>query len=61
MDKEDVRHTHTHTHSNTTVIENNEIMPFAARQMVLGIITLTEMRYRKTNIIRYYLYVEPEK
>ena len=61
MDKEDVRHTHTHTHSNTTVIENNEIMPFAARQMVLVIITLTEMRYRKTNIIRYYLYVEPEK
>ena len=29
--------------------------------MDLGIITLREVRYRKTNIIRYYLYVEPEK
>ena len=36
-------------------------MPFAARQMDLGIFTLREVRYRKTNIIRYYLYVEPEK
>ena len=33
-----------------SVIKNNEIMPFAATQMDLKIITQSEVRKRKTNI-----------
>ena len=38
-----------------------EGMPFAATQMKLQIIILTEASQRKTNIVSYQLYVEPKK
>ena len=41
--------------------EKVKIRPFSATQMDLEIITLTEVRQRKTNIIRYCLYVESKK
>ena len=45
-------HTHTHTHTQNmdyySVIKYNEIMPFAATQMVLEIIILSEIS--QTNI-----------
>ena len=52
VDKEDVvhmcTHTHTHTHTHTmeyySAIKNNEIMPFAATRMDLGIIILSELK-----------------
>ena len=34
-----------------SVVKNNEIMPFAATQMVLEIITLSEVNQTKTNVI----------
>ena len=36
-----------------SAIKNNEIMPFAATQMDLEIIIISEVRKRKTNTIRY--------
>ena len=36
-------------------------MPFAATQMDLEIIILSEVNQRKTNIMWYHLYVEPKK
>ena len=41
--------------------KKNEIMPFAATWMDIGIIVLSEVSYRKTNIIWYHLYVESKK
>ena len=43
-----------------SAIEKNKIMPFAATWMHLEIIILNEVRKRKTNTIRYHLYVESE-
>ena len=58
MDKEDVVHTY-----NGILLSHkkNKIMPFAAIKMSLEIIILNELRQRKTNIIRYHLYVESKK
>ena len=47
MDKEDVRQTEEYY----TVMKKKAIMPFAARQVGLGMITPREVRDRKTNII----------
>ena len=41
-----------------SAIKKNEIMPFAATWMQLELITLSEVRKRKTNTIQYHLYVE---
>ena len=41
-----------------SAIKKNEIMLFAAKWMDLEIITLSEVRQRKTNIIWYHSYVE---
>ena len=51
---------YTHTMEYSSTIKKNEIMPFAARQMDLEIITLSKISQRKTNII-YHLYVESKK
>ena len=50
-----------HTMEYYSAIKKNEIMPRAATWMDLEIITLSEVRQRKTNIIRYHLYVESKK
>ena len=42
---------HTHTLKYYLAIKNNEIMPFVATWMDLDIITLSEVRKRKTNTI----------
>ena len=39
----------------------NERMLFAEKWMSLEIIVLSEVRERKTNIIRYHFYVESKK
>ena len=41
-----------------TAIKKNEIIPFAATQMDMEIIILSEVSQRKTNIIWYDLYME---
>ena len=41
-----------------SVIKNNETVPFAATWMDTEIIIISEVSQRKTNIIRYHLYVE---
>ena len=38
--------------------KNNIIMPFAATWMDPEVIILSEVRERKTNTIRYHLYME---
>ena len=64
VDTEDVIHTHTHTHTHTYTQEyysgmkQSKILPFVVTWMDLEIITLSEVRQRKTNITRYHLYVE---
>ena len=44
-----------------SAIKKNEIMPFAATQIDLEIIILSEVSQTKTNIICYDLYVESKK
>ena len=44
-----------------SAIRKNKILLFAARWMDLEIIILSEVSPTKTNIIRYYLYMEPKK
>ena len=44
-----------------SAIKKNEIMPFAAIWMELGIIILSEVRQKKINIIWYHLYMESKK
>ena len=46
-----------HTRDYYSAIKN-EMMPFAATWMDLGIIVLSEVSQRKTNITWYHLYVE---
>ena len=41
-----------------SAIKKNKIMSFAATWMDLEVIILSEVRKRKTNTIRYHLYVE---
>ena len=61
MDKEDVEHIYNVSHKKELVIKKNEIIPFAATQIDLEIIILSEVSQRKTNIIWYCLYVESKK
>ena len=42
----------------SSVIKRNEIMPCAAKWMDLEIIVLSEVGQKKTNAIRYHLYVD---
>ena len=44
-----------------SVIKKNEVMLFAATWMDLEMIILSEINQRKSNIIRYHLYVESKK
>ena len=57
MDKEDV----VHINNGILAIKRNEIMPFAETWIDPEIIIVSEERQRKTNIIRYHLYVESKK
>ena len=41
-----------------SAIKKNEIMPLATTWIDLEIITLSEVRKRKTSTIRYHLYVK---
>jgi len=41
-----------------SAIKKNEIMPFATTWIDLEMIILSEVRKRKTNAIRYHLYVK---
>ena len=41
-----------------SAIKKNEMMPFAATWMELETLILSEVRKRKTNIIRFHLYLE---
>ena len=58
MDRKDVVYTY-----NGILLSHkkNEVMLFAAVQMNLEIIILSEISRRKTNIIRYHLYIESKK
>ena len=54
-------HTHTHTMEYYSAIQKNEILLFAATQMDLESIMLSDIRQRKTNAVWYHLYVESKK
>ena len=56
MDKEDV----VHTHDGILVIKKNKIMPSAAT-LVIHLDYLSKWSQKKTNIIRYHLYVDSKK
>ena len=55
MGKEDVEHIYTVEYYSG--MKNNKMMPFAATWMDVDIITLSEVRKRKTNTI-YHLYFQ---
>ena len=50
-----------YTHSGVLFSHKKEIMPFEATWMDLEIITLSEVRQRKTNTMIHHLYVESKK
>ena len=50
-----------HIYKEILVIKKNEIMPFAAKWMDLGIIILSEISQTKINIMWYHIYVESNK
>ena len=52
---------HIYTMGYYSAIKMNEIRPFAATWMDLGIIIVNEVRQRKANTIWYHLYVDPRK
>ena len=58
MDRKDVVYTY-----NVILLSHKkkEIMLFAATQINLDIIILSEISWRKTNIIQYHLYMESKK
>ena len=58
MDRKDVVYTY-----NGILLSHKkkEIMLFAATQINLDIIILSEISWRKTNIIQYHLYMESKK
>ena len=49
---------YTHTLEYYSAVKKNEILPYAATQMPLEVLILCQ---RKTNTIRYHLYVESKK
>ena len=51
MDKEDVIYMYIYTMEHYSAIRKNEIMPFAATQIDLETITLSEVSQTKTNLI----------
>ena len=44
-----------------STIKKNENLPFATTWMDLEGIVLSEVSYRKTNAVRYHLYVESKR
>ena len=54
-------YTYIHTMEYYSAIKKNEIMSFATTWMDLETIILSEVRWRKTNILSYHLHVESKK
>ena len=54
-------HMYIHTMEYHSAVRKNEIMPFAATWMDLEIITVSEVRQRKMNILWCHLHVESKK
>ena len=63
MDKEDVRYIYQYMIEYLYSISHkkNEILPFATMWMDLESIMHSEINQRKTNTVRYHLYVESKK
>ena len=61
MDKEDVIYIFHSRMEHYSVIRNNKILPFVATWMNMEGIMLSEISQRKTNTVRYHLYVKSEK
>ena len=55
MEKEDVVHGYNRI---LLIHKKNEIMPFPGTLMDLEIVTLSEERQRKINIISYHIYMD---